>query len=64
MREADELMVKIKQVARKSVDKCVDKNTMDWGKIKTTIKDDLGEFLWKEMKRSPLIMPIIMEVSR
>ena len=64
VREADELMVKIKQVARKSVDKCVDKNTMDWGKIKTTIKDDMGEFLWKEMKRRPLIMPVIMEVNR
>ncbi len=64
VREADELMIKIKQITRKSVDKCIDKNTMDWGKIKTTIKDDLGEFLWREIKRSPLIMPIIVEVDR
>ncbi|MFA9376177.1 MAG: ribonuclease J [Lachnotalea sp.] len=64
VREADELMLKIKQVAIKSVDKCVDKNTMDWGKIKSTIKDELGDFLWKEMKRNPLIMPIIVEVNK
>lgn len=64
VREADELMVRIKQVANNSLDKCIDKNTMDWSKIKTTIKDDLGDFLWKEMKRNPLIMPIIVEVDR
>lgn len=64
VRESDELMFKIKQVAAKSVAKCVEKNTLDWGKIKNTIKDDMSEFLWKEIKRSPLIMPIIMEVTR
>lgn len=64
VREADELMNKIKKVARKSVEKCVDNNTTDWGKIKTSIKNDMNEFLWKEMKRSPLIMPIIMEIDR
>lgn len=64
VREADDLMNKIKNVARRSVEKCIDKNISDWGKIKATIKDDMGEFLWKEMKRSPLVMPIIMEINR
>lgn len=63
VRESDQLMMKIQQVAKKSIDKCIDKNTMDWGKIKSTIKDDIGEFLRKEMKRNPMIMPIIMEVN-
>lgn len=63
VREADELMLKIKLVARKSIDKCIDKNTMDWSKIKNTIKDDMSEFLWKELKRNPLILPIIVEVD-
>ncbi len=64
VREADELMSKIKLIARKSVDKCVERNTLDWSKIKNTIKDDMSEFLWKEIKRAPLIMPIIMDVNR
>ncbi|PKM95040.1 MAG: ribonuclease J [Firmicutes bacterium HGW-Firmicutes-1] len=64
VRESDELMLKVKQVARKSVEKCVEKNTLDWSKIKNTIKDDMSEFLWKEIKRNPLIMPIIMDVNR
>ncbi|MFA9465269.1 MAG: ribonuclease J [Velocimicrobium sp.] len=63
VREADELMNKIRNVARKSVEKCVNNNISDWGKIKTTIKDEMREFLWKEMKRSPLVMPIIMEIN-
>jgi len=64
VRDSDKLMLKIKQIATKSVNKCVDRNTMDWGKIKNTIKEDLSEFLWREIKRSPLIMPIIMEYNR
>ena len=60
IRESDELMGKIKQVARKSLEKC--ENMKDWGKIKLIIKDDIGDFLWKEMKRTPLILPIIMEI--
>ena len=34
----------------------------DWSKIKTEIKDALGDFVWKETKRRPMIIPIIMEV--
>ncbi|SHI80009.1 ribonuclease J [Parasporobacterium paucivorans] len=64
IRESGDLLEKIKKVAAKSLDKCEDKKITDWSKIKTTVKDDLGEFLWKEMKRSPMIIPIIMEIDR
>ncbi len=64
VKEADELMFKIKLLARKSIDKCIDKNTLDRSKIKNTVKDDMSEFLWKELKRNPLIMPIIVEIDR
>ena len=39
-----------------------DRGITDWGKIKTEIKDSLGEFVWKKTKRRPMIIPIIMEV--
>lgn len=64
VREADQLMQKIQLVARKSVDKCVERHTMDWAKIKNSVKDDIGDFLWKDIKRNPMIIPIIMEVNR
>lgn len=64
VREADELMSKIKNVANKSMEKCVEKTLLIGENKKSTIKDDMGEFLWKEIKRSPLVMPIIMEIDR
>lgn len=60
VRESDELMVKIRRVAGSSLEKC--KNTRDWSKIKAMLKDDISEFLWKEIKRTPVILPIIMEI--
>ncbi|MCI5943534.1 MAG: hypothetical protein MRZ41_02410, partial [Eubacterium sp.] len=41
---------------------CNARNITDWTRIKTAIRDDLGGFIWKKMKRSPMILPIIMEV--
>ena len=41
---------------------CLDRHVSDWGKIKNIIKDSLSDFLWKRMKRNPMILPIIMEV--
>ncbi|MGC6177417.1 ribonuclease J [Lacrimispora sp. 38-1] len=60
VRESDELIGKIRRVAGTSLEKC--KNTRDWAKIKSILKDDIGEFLWKEIKRTPVILPIIMEI--
>ena len=51
-----------KQVVETALDSCLENNITDWGKIKTEIKDSLGDFVWKETKRRPMIMPIIMEV--
>ncbi|MDW2797212.1 hypothetical protein RZO55_10885 [Clostridium boliviensis] len=50
----------MRRVAGTSLEKC--KNTRDWAKIKAMLKDDIGEFLWKEIKRTPVILPIIMEI--
>ena len=63
VKEADEIMGKIKNVANKSLEKCFIRNASDYGKMKAIMKDDMGSFLWKEMKRTPLVMPIIMEIN-
>lgn len=62
VRGSESLMDEAKQVLDDTMEYCMDKNITDWGKIKTAIKDDLGEFVWKKTKRRPMIMPIIMEV--
>ncbi|MDP4108556.1 MAG: ribonuclease J [Bacillota bacterium] len=61
-READPIMDEAKKVAERSLDKCSKQKIMDWATIKMAIKDDLSGFLYKKTKRSPLILPIIMEI--
>ena len=63
VRENEELMVQAREVVKKSVESCIrEAHTPDWGTIKTRIRDDLREFLYQKTKRSPMILPIIMEV--
>ena len=63
VRESETLLEDATSVVRESVDRCLEKNISDWGKIKNIIRDDLSDYLWKKMKRNPMILPIIMEVS-
>lgn len=62
VRGAESLMDEAKKVLDGAMEYCMERNITDWGKIKTEIKDELGEFVWKKTKRRPMIMPIIMEV--
>ncbi len=63
VREAEELLDEARAIVTDSVLRCLDKNITDWSKIKNIIKDDLSEYLWKKMKRNPVIRPIIMEAQ-
>jgi ribonuclease J len=62
VRESENLMDECHDVVEDALSKCLNNNVTDWGKIKTSIKDDLGDFLWKRTKRNPMILPIITEV--
>ncbi len=62
VRESDELLDEARLLVNEAVMKCLDKGQTDWGKLKSTIKDVLSEFVWKKTKRRPMILPIIMEV--
>ncbi|MBQ4148943.1 MAG: ribonuclease J [Clostridium sp.] len=63
VRESEDLMEEAQEVVDESVQNCLESNVNDWGKIKHVIRDSLSDFLWKKMKRSPMILPIIMEVD-
>ena len=62
VRNSESLMDEAKTVLDRTMEYCMDHNITDWGKIKNEVKDALGDFVWKETKRRPMIMPIIMEV--
>ena len=61
VRESEDLMGEARVVVEDAIDSCLDRRVSDWGKMKTAIRDALGDFLWKRTKRRPMILPIIME---
>ncbi len=63
VRESEELMEETREVAVDALDHCLSHRITDWGRIKNAVRDALSEFLWKRTKRSPMILPIIMEVD-
>ena len=62
VRESEDLLEEAHAIVADAVEDCMERGVSDWGKIKNIIKDSLSDFLWKRMKRSPMILPIIMEV--
>jgi len=62
VRESEDLMDEAQRIVDAAVQDCLRRHVSDWGKIKNIIRDSLSDFLWKKMKRNPMILPIIMEV--
>jgi len=62
VREAEDLMEEARKVVLQALLKCEEKNITGWSYIKGLIKDTLKNYLWQKTKRSPMILPIIMEV--
>ncbi len=62
VKESDELMEEARYVVNEAVENCLDRGITDWGKLKGSIRDALGDYVWKKTKRRPMILPIIMEV--
>ena len=62
VRESEDLMDEAQKIVDAAVQDCLRRHVSDWGKIKNIIRDSLSDFLWKKMKRNPMILPIIMEV--
>jgi ribonuclease J len=62
VRGSESLMDEARKLLDETMGYCMEKRITDWGRIKTEIKDELGEFVWRKTKRRPMIMPIIMEV--
>ena len=62
VREAELLIEQCKDVVSETLFECLNSDNVDWNKIKNSIREDLGEFLWERTKRNPMILPIISEV--
>ena len=62
VKESEELMDELREVAMEAIDRCARKRVRDWTAIKSAIKSDLSGYLYKHTKRNPMILPVIMEI--
>ena len=62
VRESEELLDEAKQLMKQVMQNCCDRNIREWGNIKSAMRDALSEYIYSKTKRSPMILPIIMEV--
>ena len=62
VRESENLMDDVKSFIKEEIDSMVEKHIRDWSTIKSTLKDDVRDFIFNKTKRNPMILPIIMEV--
>ena len=62
VRESEELMDSARQLIKKTLAECQERNIREWSAIKISVKDQLSSFIYKKTKRSPMILPIIMEI--
>ena len=63
-KEAEDLNEGMKRIARNAVEECMaERRLRDRSTIKNRIKEDLSEYLYKQIKRTPMVLPIITEVE-
>ncbi len=62
VKESEELLDQAREVACDVLENCYVTGVRDWGTIKTRVRDGISKFLYERTKRSPMILPIIMDV--
>ena len=62
VKESEELMDALQQVAMEAIERCQRKKVRDWTSIKSAIKNDLSGYLYKTTKRNPMILPVLSEI--
>jgi len=62
MREAEDLIVTIKDIARDSIEHCRLGYGSDWTILKGSVKNNISKYIYDTTNRNPMVLPIIMEV--
>ncbi len=61
VRESEELMVEARDVLSDTLANCSAAEMREWNTLKGKLRDSLSDFIYQKTKRSPMILPIIME---
>ena len=63
VRESEDLMDEIREIAKKELEKCDRENIREWSNIKSNLRDSLIHYIYSKTKRQPMILPILMDVD-
>ena len=62
VRKSEKLIDDARAIARSVLEECCREHAHDWTAMKTKVRDELSHMLFQKTKRSPMILPIIMDV--
>lgn len=62
VKEAENLIDELKRVVNESLDSCERQRISEWSAIKGRIKSNISGYLYKTTRRSPMVLPVIIEV--
>jgi ribonuclease J len=62
VKESEDIMEEMKSITKNALKLCFEQHLTDWSDIKSAIKAALSSYLYKKIKRSPMILPVIMEI--
>ena len=62
VKEAEDLMEELRRVVNESLDSCERQRVREWSAIKSRVKSNLSGYLYKTTRRSPMVLPVIIEV--
>ena len=62
VRESEELLDGAKELMKQVLTELAYKNVREWGNIKAAMRDELSDYFYRETKRNPMILPIILEL--
>ncbi|MVX65449.1 RNase J family beta-CASP ribonuclease [Clostridium chromiireducens] len=62
VRDSEEIIKDIREIAYKSVKGCLDNNVTEWSEIKNTIRREINTFVYTKIKRKPMVLPVITEI--
>ena len=62
VKESEDMMRELKDVVNETLDACISGKVTDWTALKSSIKSDLSEYLYRNTKRNPMILPVITEI--
>ena len=61
LKESDQLMDEAQAISRDVIDGCLSRGISDWGKLKSSVREELSDYFWKKTQRRPMIIPMILE---